>query len=236
MRNLRRMVFFWVGENTGIPEMLVRSIRAAFGDEMDVVQLSNRETPKIDGVTIYKATKLSSRIMVARLEAYASLIIKEPTLFLDADMLVTRSFDLPSLAANEVGVTRRVEQDGGLINWRFPVEFPEFTGKTFIDEMPYIYSFVYASSEILFVRQLNALRKLPKRYHQWYGDQVTLKRELESGRFVIRDFDVRTYNRTVKSVVEFKEALAGEPNLCIAHFKGVKSKAEMGEAMELISR
>ena len=90
MRNLRRIVFFWVGENTEIPAMLVHSIRLAFGDEMEVVQLSNRETPKIDGVTTYKSLKLSSRIMVARLEAYASLIVKDSTLYLDADMLVTR--------------------------------------------------------------------------------------------------------------------------------------------------
>jgi hypothetical protein len=230
MRNLQRIVFFWVGENTEIPEAFVSSIRRAFGDEMDVVQLSDKATPRVVGVTTCKNMKLSPRIMVARLEAYASLAVKEPTLYLDADMLVTQDFDLPSLAPNEVGVTRRDESDGGLINWRFPVEFPEFEGKTFPEVMPYIYSFVYVCSEILFVRQLNALRKLPKKYQLWYGDQVTLKSELDAGRFVIRDFSVRNYNRTVRSAIEFKEIAEGSREVCIAHFKGVESKVEMREA------
>jgi hypothetical protein len=235
MQNLRRIVFFWIGKNTDIPAILVRSIRFAFGDEMEIVQLSNKETPEVTGVTTCKSMKLSSRIMVARLEAYSSLTIKEPTLFLDADMLVVKRFDLPSLAANEVGVTKRNENENGQINWRFPVEFPEFEGKYFLDEMPYIYSFVYTSSEILFVRQLNQLRKLPKRYQLWYGDQVTLKQELAAGRFVTRDFDVSTYNRTVRSLIEFKEILVGSPEVRIAHFKGVLSKPEMREAIDLIS-
>lgn len=232
MRNLRRIVFFWVGQNTGIPALLVQSIRRTLGAEIELVQLSDRATPRIDGVSACQSLKLSSRIMVARLEAYASLTIKQPTLFLDADMLVVRDFDLPPLAPNEVGVTRR--NDNALINWRYPVDFPEFNGKYLLDEMPYIYSFVYTNSEILFVRQLNQLRKLPKRYQEWYGDQVTLKRELSADRFVIRDFNAEIYNRTVRSLVEFKEVLATCPELRIAHFKGPLSKPEMHAAIDLI--
>src|SRR5689334_23200556 len=176
MRCLKRIVFFWVGQDVSIPEMLVRSIRLAFGADMEVVQISDRDTPQVDGVSICRREKLSPRIMVARLEAYASLAVKEPTLYLDADMMIVRPFDLPPLQANEIGVTPRTDRTE--INWRFPIEFPEFQGKYFCDVMPYIYSFVYASSEVLFVRQLNLLRKMSKRFQLWYGDQVTLKREL----------------------------------------------------------
>src|SRR4051812_2940831 len=118
----KRMVLFWVGEDIEIPQMLVRSIRRAFGEQIEVVQLSDKVTPEIPGVSAYKRLKLSPRIMVARLEAYASLVVKEPTLYLDADMLILKPFELPALAAHEIGVTRRLESDGGLINWRFPVE------------------------------------------------------------------------------------------------------------------
>jgi hypothetical protein len=232
MPALRRIVLFWVGEDIEIPQMLVRSIRYSFGDDIKVVQLSDKATPEVSGVSEYKRLKLSPRIMVARLEAYASVVVKEPTLYLDADMLILKRFELPSLADGEIGLTRRIESDGGLINWRFPVEFPEFQGKQFGDEMPFIYSFVYASSELLFVRQLNALRKLPKRYQQWYGDQVTLKREMEGDRFAIRELDVSVYNRTVRSAIEFRELKASAPEVCIAHFKGQRSKAEMRAALE----
>lgn len=207
----------------------MRSIRSSLRPEMEVTQLSDRDTPEVPGVSTYKRMKLSSRLMVARLEAYASLAIKEPTLFLDADMLVIRDFDLPALGENEVGVTRR--HDRTEINWHDPVDFPEFEGRYFIDEMPYVYSFVYTNSEILFVRQLNRLRTLPKRFHEWYGDQVTLKSELDSGRYVRRDFSIDTYNRTIRSRGEFEEVLANQPDVCLVHFKGAHGKNAIVEIM-----
>jgi hypothetical protein len=229
VRTFRRIVFFWVGQNTLVPTLLVRSIRSSLGPEMEITQLSDRETPEVPGVSTYKSMKLSSRLMVARLEAYASLAIKGPTLFLDADMLVIRDFDLPALGVNEVGVTRRYDRSE--INWHAPVDFPEFEGKYFIDEMPYVYSFVYTSSEILFVRQLNRLRKLPKRFHEWYGDQVTLKSELDSGRYVRRDFSIDTYNHTIRSRGEFEDVLANQPDVCLVHFKGAHGKNAIAEVM-----
>ena len=97
MQTLNHIAFFWIGPDVTIPTLLVRSIRAAFGPHFNVHQLSDRETPIIEGVTTHKKLKLSPHIMVARLEAYAALSISEPTLFLDADMLVLRPFDLPPL-------------------------------------------------------------------------------------------------------------------------------------------
>lgn len=168
--------------------------------------------------------------MMARLEAYASLTLKEPTLFLDADMLVVRNFDLPPLGTNEVGVTTRYDKVE--INWRSPIDFPEFEGKYFIDEMPYVYSFVYTSSETLFARQLNLLRALPERFHQWYGDQVTLKRELDSGGYVKRDFGIDTYNRAISSIDELEDVLVHHPEVCIVHFKGAKGKSALVDAIK----
>jgi hypothetical protein len=66
---------------------------------------------------------------------------------------------------------------------------------------------------------------------------VTLKRELDDGdRFAIREFDVSIYNRTVRSAIEFKELGTSAPDVCIAHFKGTQSKAEMHEATEHLLR
>jgi hypothetical protein len=235
MNTLNNIAFFWVGPDVTIPTLLVRSIRAAFGENFIVHQLSDRETPMVDGVTTHKKLKLSPYIMVARLEAYSALPIKEPTLFLDADMLVLRAFDLPPLAENEVGVTRRGERDTYRIPKRDWVEFPEFTDKDSAQVMPYIFSFVYVRSSIVFLRQLNALRKLPKRFHRWFGDQVTLKSELDAPRrFTIRDFDVDIYNRSVRSRWEFEEIRAAPEAVCIAHFKGSGGKQAMYESLPLI--
>lgn len=235
MRNLNHIAFFWIGQDVTIPTMLVRSIRAAFGPQFNVHQLSDRDTPMVEGVTTHKKLKLSPFIMVARLEAYAALPVKAPTLFLDADMLILRAFDLPPLAENEVGVTHRGERDTYRIPERDWAEFPEFTEKDSAQVMPYIFSFVYVRSTVLFLRQLNTLRKLPKRFQRWYGDQVTLKSELEApGRFIVRPFDIDIYNRSVRSRWEFQEMRTAPEGVCITHFKGPDSKQAMYESLPLL--
>lgn len=235
MRNLKCIAFFWVGPDTTIPSLLVRSIRQAFGPDFHVAQLSDKETPRIEGVTTHKRLKLSPHIMVARLEAYAELGLSGPTLFVDADMLVLRAFDLPALGESEVGVTVRGPRDTMRFSPEECKEEPAFTGKNTLEVMPYLYSFVYAASPLLFVRQLNALRKMPRRYHRWYGDQMTLKSELDApGRFTTRILDVDVYNRTVGSRMEFQEIQAGQQDVCLAHFKGRDSKAVMLEAMTML--
>jgi hypothetical protein len=236
MNTLNHIAFFWIGPDVTIPTLLVRSIRAAFGANFNVHQLSDRETPRVEGVTTHKQLKLSRYIMVARLEAYAALQIREPTLFLDADMLVLRAFDLPPLAEMEVGVTARGERDTYRIPERDWAEFPEFAEKDSAQVMPYIFSFVYVRSSIVFLRQLNALRRLPKRFQRWYGDQVTLKSELEAaGRFTVRRFDIDLYNRSVRSRWEFEEVRAAPEGVRITHFKGPDSKAAMHESAAILA-
>jgi hypothetical protein len=235
MRVLNNIAFFWVGQDVSIPTLLCRSIRSAFGPDFNVYQLSDPLTPKVEGVTHHKKMKLSPHIMVARLEAYSALDITEPTLFLDADMLVLCPFDLPPLAENEVGVTVRGKRDTYLLSTQHLEQYPEFANKDTAQVMPYIFSFVYVRSQLLFLRQLIALRKLPKRYHRWYGDQITLKNEIDaSSRFTARDFDIDVYNRTVRSHWEFAEVLASPQPVFLAHFKGPESKSAMFEALSMI--
>jgi hypothetical protein len=174
---------------------------------------------------------LSPGIMVARLQAYSSLPVSEPTLYLDCDMLVTRPFDLPELEDNEIGVTIRAEKDEWLIHdqtseWQ---QFPEFRGKKLSEVMPYIYAFVYTKSEILFVRQLVTLRKMPRRFHEWYGDQVSLRKELDGKRFAARNFEGEKFNRTLATRVEYEEVCALADPPCIVHFKGAHAKQTMLE-------
>jgi len=228
VKNLKRIAFFWIGMDTSIPSLLVKSIRHSMGFETEVVQISDPHTPAIDGVTHVKRLKVTPRDMVARLQGYSSLNVREPTLFLDADMLVLRDFDLPPLADNEVGVTRR--HRGTLLGPPNDIQYPEFQGQDLADVMPYIYSFVYTCSGLLFVRQLNLLKRMPRRYQEWFGDQVTLKQELDSGRFLVREFSVDEFNCSVGRAEEFEEVLQRATAIKIAHFKGVTSKPVMFEA------
>ena len=235
MRAFNCIAFFWVGQDTTLPSLLVRSIRLAFGPDFCVYQLSDRQTPAVAGVTHVKHLKLSPHIMVARLEAYAALPQTGATLLLDADMLVLRAFALPPLNTNEVGITHRGARDTIRFSPREWAEFPEFTDKDSSDVMPYIYSFIYVESSLLFVRQLIALRKLPKRFHRWYGDQMSLKSELDApDRFRIQTLDIDQFNRTVRSEIEFREVFLSTEAPYIVHFKGPESKSAMARSLSLI--
>ena len=52
-------MLFWVGENTDIPVSLVKSVRLVMGHAVNLVQLTNRETKEIEGVTSVHRFQLS---------------------------------------------------------------------------------------------------------------------------------------------------------------------------------
>ncbi len=205
-KNLNAIVLFWIGTDITIPSLLVRSIRMVFGAEFKIIQFSDKAAPKVESVTVRRQLKPYQHIMVARPEAYSSLDLASPTFFLDAEMLVLCPFGLPTLAEHEVGVTiRGVLDTVGFSEEDCRIE-PALIGKNTAQVMPNLYSFVYVQSTMLFARQLNALCKLPKRFHSWYGDQITLKTEMDAQkRFMGRPFAIHIFNHTVSSTLEFEE-------------------------------
>jgi hypothetical protein len=42
--NLKRIAFFWIGMDVSIPTVLVASIRRAFGNDIEIVQISDHHT------------------------------------------------------------------------------------------------------------------------------------------------------------------------------------------------
>jgi hypothetical protein len=59
MQGLKNIISFCIGEDIGIPAMLVRSKRMAVGQNFTIVRLFDRDTPMADGVTLHKRLKLS---------------------------------------------------------------------------------------------------------------------------------------------------------------------------------
>jgi hypothetical protein len=169
-----RLAFFWVGSETRIPEALVASARRVYGPILDIVQLTDKHTPDVVGVSRVQRSELSPFIMVARLQAYAALDASDDfTMFCDADSLVIAQFKLPELDKNLL-LTPRVHD--GLINANFPEHYPEFQGKTLGSVMPYMFGAIAARRDHTpFRRMVEICESLPARFHRWYGDQVSLK-------------------------------------------------------------
>ena len=67
-------VFFWKGRHIECPQALVRSIRIIYGNGARIVQLSDRDTPQVPGVSELIARSLHPDMMLSRLEACANSI------------------------------------------------------------------------------------------------------------------------------------------------------------------
>jgi len=171
---MTRLAFFWVGDNIDIPQNYVNSIRLFHLNEIEVVQLSDLHTACISGIDeIYRAD-LSHDIMIARLQAYSLLEFSDDyTLFTDADCLLIQPINLSY--SDDILLLKRV--DNFLINSNYPEYYPEFVGKNIIDVMPYLFGAICiknSNNNNFFKSLLSILEKLPRRFHRWYGDQVSL--------------------------------------------------------------
>ncbi len=169
---MNRIAFFWVGDQTSIPEAYVTSIRLIHGNTIEVIQLSDLDTPSIAGVNQVLRQKLCNDIMVARLEAYSLLeLTEEYTFFTDADCLLLNPLVIES--KNDILLTPRTINFK--INANYPEHYPEFEEKMISDVMPFLFGALAVKRNNFFFQQLLKICQcLPSRFHRWYGDQVSL--------------------------------------------------------------
>jgi hypothetical protein len=114
------IVFFWIGEKVEIPQVLVNSIRLVMGNEINVVQLTNKSTNEIEGVNEVKRFDLSNQIMVARLEAYSQYMPQtENTFFCDTDSIFINKLKLPENNTNKIFFLSPRQKDFN-INYTYP--------------------------------------------------------------------------------------------------------------------
>ena len=83
MNNIKHFAFFWIGGDISIPSYLVRSILQTYSNDVNIIFLTDKKTPNINGVTNTIRSNLSKDIMIARLQAYSKLKINEQVIFLE---------------------------------------------------------------------------------------------------------------------------------------------------------
>lgn len=169
----KTVAFFFIGESTDIPSLLVKSFNKIKDKNSSIIQLSNYETPKIEGVTEVKRFNLSKDIMIARLQAYQMYEPQaEETFFCDADGLFINQITLPDNGT--LFLTKRIYDP--FVNFNYPEFYPEFIEKTFNQVMPFLFGAIGARGDQsqIFKILLDICNKLPDRFHRWYGDQYSL--------------------------------------------------------------
>lgn len=231
------IVFFWIGENTEIPQVLVDSIRLVMGDEINVVQLTNHTTNEIHDVNEVKRFDLSNQVMIARLEAYSQYMpLTENTLFCDADIIFINKLKLPENNSKKIFLLPR--QKDFNINHTYPEFYEEFVGKKANEVMPFLFCAIaiQGNQQIFFEKLLETCKKLPARFHRWYGDQYSLFLETKEKLDNFKLLEPNIYQHEIKESLmpSYLEKIYNE-GVQMLHFKGPDSKIFQEQALMLLN-
>ncbi|HVX99720.1 MAG TPA: hypothetical protein VHA55_08015 [Pseudorhodoplanes sp.] len=234
---MRRLAFFWKGEDTAVPAALVQSARLVYGGTLPIVQLSDRRTPAIAGVTDVLRGDFSEHVMVGRLDAYSRLGDGPMTVYADADCMLLAPLRLPPLGAARAHLVMR-ENGMEEVNHLFRGPFPEFAGKTFGQVMPILAALIAVEDGASFFAGLRDLcLALPERFHRWYGDQVALAEiyrrnpasfSLLPARSFLRSIDDPLSEQDLRKLISIGTRMI--------HFKGKRSKALAAPALDNLRR
>lgn len=216
-------VFFHVGDDTTMPELLVASIKFTNPDT-PIVMCTDNSTPVVTGVTeVARQPCDTDRLMTSRINAFAALQLEGAAVYLDTDMLVTSRFDVAKALGNkEVCLCRRRFMRDASFNFNFHgLNFSEHSGKTLDQVFPILACFTVSRSYRFWQELGDLLRGLPEKYSIWYGDQQAMKDWLRG--------------QTQASVGLMDEAQVallpdqsdGTQNPIAYHFKGANRKALM---------
>ena len=224
-----QIVFFWTGKNLFIPEYFVKSIRKKVSKKYTIIQVSDTMTNKIDGVDVYITAELPADIMTARLKAFSLVETKNKnTIFCDADSLM-----ISELYFNDFdeGYYLMRRKKNSLINHLHPEYFPEFKNKYFMDLMPFLFgAIIISKKENFFVNLYNICINLPKRFHRWYGDQISLHIFYLDNKSKFLFFDQDKYmhiiDKAKNNPTEDLPILLGK-KIPFITFKGPKSKEQI---------
>ena len=64
LNNIKHFAFFWIGGDISIPSYLVRSILQTYSNDVNIIFLTDKKTPNINGVTNTIRSNLSKDIMI----------------------------------------------------------------------------------------------------------------------------------------------------------------------------
>ena len=169
--------------------------------------------------------------MIERIEAFKSLGLSTPAVYIDTDIIWLRPLDIPNLLSYYCAVVCERSFYGETFfksTQSHGVCFPEHNGKTLGEVFPILACFTISASYHFWEELAEVLYSLPDRYKTWYGDQEALKILLSNHRDVIGSLP----ERDVACLPEFFRPNQRVPYA--VHFKGPSRKSQMFEAAELM--
>lgn len=202
--------FLHIGEDLGLPAIMVASVRKVLG-AVRIVQFTDGETPKVPGVNDVIRKSFEERLLMTfRLEHMADFDHQE-AIFLDTDIVVMHDIRCVFERDFDVALTRRE----GTIPFLSPGAYAKyFPSGNVVDYMPYNSGVIFSTANDYWAKCLEVCRNLPTDLQIWFGDQIAIKAVADSGDYVVADLSCDEFNYSPVSAEDRPE------NAHILHFKG----------------
>jgi hypothetical protein len=214
-------VFLCVGDNTVLPTVMVRSIRAVDRGAR-IIQCSDAATPAVEGVDqVARSTGDPNQLMLFRLQSFADLAITEPALYMDMDMVCVRRIDPGAILGDaEVALCKR---EYGL---KTPalyggMDLSEYAGCMIGEVWPYVACCTVTRTPQFWADCRDNLLTLDAKYLRWFGDQEAIRNVAATNRYKVCHLPESEYGHVPH------DKTGGTPSLI--HFKGRKGKMAMIE-------
>ena len=237
------IAYFHVGASLELPELLSQSAKKAFlGKKIKIIQLSDLETPKAKSADKLVRFKRIDGVGMQyfRLVAYKIYLqqFKEPTVFLDTDMLIAKPFSVdfksgPTLCRRSYKLgtqlytsyaTRKDHLTDFPEDYRYEkISYPEHAGQTFGSFYPYLGCFFADKDHLFLSRCIEIYDTLGENYKNLYGDQ-----------FALREAAKELFHSTVPESIVAADPCKIDPvrDVICFRFKGEKLKEKMKPSLE----
>lgn len=215
-------VFFHVGANLNMPEMLTKSIRITNG-KARIIQCTDYETPVVENVDIVHRVVLdTSRLMQGRLKAFSTLGLREEAIYLDTDMLVVKPINVFALLQNQRAslCSRSFGLTGVFNTQQRGLDFSEFYGRPLGNVYPFVACSTVTDSCAIWTEWEKILEGLDPKFSIWYGDQEAMKIWARDNQT-----NMSTHDESIFGCLP--EERAHLVNASILHFKGLQRKRLM---------
>ena len=218
--NSKNIAFISIGDDSNrCAELLVKSIKKTNPD-CQTIQISTNGNGNVKNVDEkYFFDFRPASFMVNRFESQIEIIKKfGPTIFCDSDMIISKNLNkiFEEIKKYDLIFTER-RKDFYIKDTFKNIKFPEFTNKKANEVMPFNAGFIGINNINSAKKLLNTCLNLQKRFHFWYGDQISQKKIFDLQKFKILILD-SYYNFTIGNLNEFNE------NVYVYHFKGRAKK------------
>ena len=216
-------VFLHVGQESLLPGILTRSIRARDRNAR-IIQCSDSGSPAVALVDDSRRFDGDAdKLMTFRLRCFAELGLTEPALYLDTDMMLLRPVRVDELLDDcDAALCRREFERDTHINPAFKdMNLSEYAGKTLGEVYPYIACATMTKTWRFWEECSINLKSLDAKFHYWYGDQEAIRNVANSGIYKTKDLPESIYG----CLPEMLRTVASRP--CLVHFKGPSRKALM---------